>query len=183
MTILIAAALLHDIGREYQLKHKGSDHALIGAQIAFDFLVSIGWSIDDSHHVKGCITTHRFRNNSIPETIEAKILYDADKLDVIGSLGIARTLLYNGATARPLYSVDSCGHVVDGHKDTNESFFSEFNVKLNNVHTRLFTDHAKKIATERIAAATAFYDNLYSTVKQQHETGQQLLTSIWNSND
>lgn len=48
--------------------------------------------------------THRFRKNRPPESPEAKILFDADKLDVTGAMGVARTLVYQGTMAQPLYS-------------------------------------------------------------------------------
>jgi len=75
--VLIASCLLHDIGREEQFKNNKICHAEIGGIMAKDFLIINGWSEEESNHVNKCISSHRFRGNNIPETIEAKILFDA----------------------------------------------------------------------------------------------------------
>lgn len=173
--ILITAALLHDIGREAQFKNIKLDHAIIGADMAYEFLLSINWNKRRSNHVKDCISTHRYRNTNPPKSIEAKILYDADKIDVIGTLGIARTLLYVGITAQPLYSVDQNGKVLDGNKDEESSFFKEYSYKLKNVHNNLFTCRAKEIAEKRLKGSIDFFEDIFSTVKDNHENGLALL--------
>ena len=103
--VLIASCLLHDIGREKQFKNSKICHAEIGGIMAKDFLVKNGWTEEEANHVNNCISTHRYRGNNIPETIEAKILFDADKLDVVGNLGIARTLLYKGTVGNNIYEI------------------------------------------------------------------------------
>ncbi len=173
--VLITAALLHDIGREAQFKNRASDHAIIGADMAYKFLLSINWNETKSHHVKNCISTHRYRNTNPPESIEAKIIYDADKIDVIGTLGIARTLLYAGITEQPLYSVDEDGNVLDGNENEGESFFREYSYKLKNVHAGLFTERAREIAEKRLKGSIDFYEDIYSTVKDNHKNGLALL--------
>ena len=65
-------------------------------------------------HIQDCITTHRFRTDNQPKTLEAKILFDADKLDITGVLGIARSLVYEGEIGEPLYTIDESGRVQDG---------------------------------------------------------------------
>jgi len=173
--ILITAVLLHDIGREAQFKNNKIDHAIIGADMAYQFLLSINWNERRSNHVKDCISTHRYRNTNPPESIEAKILYDADKIDVIGTLGIARTLIYIGITEQPLYSVDQHGQVLDGNEDEESSFFKEYSYKLKNVHNNLFTSRAKEIAAKRLKGSIDFYEDIFSTVKDNHEKGLALL--------
>ncbi len=173
--ILITAALLHDIGREAQFQNNKLDHAIIGAEMAYEFLLSINWNEDRSSHVKDCISTHRYRNTNPPESIEAKILYDADKIDVIGTIGIARTLLYVGITEQPLYSVDQNGKVLDGNKDEESSFFKEYSYKLKNVHNNLFTSRAREIAEKRLKGSIDFFEDIFSTVKGNHENGLALL--------
>ena len=64
-------------------------------------------------HVQECIRTHRFRGMERPESIEAKILFDADKLDATGCIGIARTLMYKGIIGEPLYSFDMDSLAID----------------------------------------------------------------------
>jgi uncharacterized protein len=55
LDILIAACLLHDIGRDEQFKDKGKDHAKVGAHMAYDYLTSIGWGEDRARHVADCV--------------------------------------------------------------------------------------------------------------------------------
>jgi uncharacterized protein len=89
--VFITACLLHDIGREEQNNDPVKCHAEIGSIMAEEYLIKNNWEIEIVEHIKNCISSHRFRGNNYPETIEAKILFDSDKLDVKGLLGIART--------------------------------------------------------------------------------------------
>lgn len=92
MDILITACLLHDIGRKEQFENPALCHAQVGADKAYDFLIAKGYGENYARRVAACIRSHRYRSNEEPDTIEAKILFDADKLDATGTLGIARTL-------------------------------------------------------------------------------------------
>ena len=123
--ILIAACLLHDIGRKEQFENPALCHAIAGSEKAYQFLLSHGFEMSYAEQVKQCIKTHRYRKNSLPQSLEAKILFDADKLDVAGAIGIARTLLYKGIVSEPLYSVLPDGTVSAGENDTAPAFFQE----------------------------------------------------------
>lgn len=96
--VLVPAALLHDIARvEESRDHSGqTDHAVLGAAMSDEILKALGYDYDHIQKIKHCIVTHRFRTGHMPKTIEAKILYDADKLDIIGATGIARTFMIAG---------------------------------------------------------------------------------------
>jgi len=170
--VLIAASLLHDIGRDAQFRDPTLDHALVGADMAYEFLLDIGWPEVKAQHVKDCISTHRYRNSNPPVSMEAKVLYDSDKLDVTGALGIARTLAYKGIVAEPLYCVDEDGSV----NDDETSFFREYNWKLKNVYEKFFTERAKLIALERRSASVSFYESMYSEVASTHKNGLPLLS-------
>lgn len=173
--VLIAACLLHDIGREAQFKNPECDHAVVGADMAYKYLCEIGWKESKANHVRNCIFAHRYRNDNLPRTIEAKILFDADKLDVTGTIGIARTMMYKGIVSEPLYSVDSNDKVLDGNGDEPPSFFKEYNWKLKNVYDKFFTDRAKAIAEKRRKASIDFYESMYREVSSVHKTGKHLL--------
>lgn len=170
--VLIAASLLHDIGREAQFRDPMLDHAIVGADMAYEFLKHIGWPEGKAQHVKDCISTHRYRNNNPPVSIEAKVLFDSDKLDVTGTLGIARTLAYKGIVAEPLYCVDEDGSI----NETEISFFQEYNWKLKNVYEKFYTERAKLIAQERQSASISFYESMYNEVASTHKNGFQLLS-------
>ncbi len=126
LEVLIAACLLHDIGREEQFENPQLCHAKIGSEKAYDFLITNGWAQDKAFHVRECILTHRYRNDNPPNSIEARILFDSDKIDATGTLGIARTLFYKRQVADPLYSLDEEGNVLDGTYNEPPSFFQEY---------------------------------------------------------
>ncbi|MDL2273923.1 HD domain-containing protein [Oscillospiraceae bacterium OttesenSCG-928-G22] len=177
--VLIAACLLHDIGREQQFSDLNLCHAQIGSEMAFDFLMSISWDEKKASYVKECISSHRYRGDNKPQSIEAKILFDADKLDVTGATGIARTLIYEGQVSEPLYILDENGHViVDGGGAEISSFFQEYNYKLNKLYDAFYTTRAKQIAANRQAASKDFYNALHKEVTQNHENGANQLSGL-----
>ncbi len=94
--VLIASCLLHDIGRKEQFENPALCHAAVGGGKAYDFLLRHSFPAEYAEKVRHCIRTHWHRKNEQPESLEAKILFDADKLDVSGAMGIARTLIYKG---------------------------------------------------------------------------------------
>lgn len=176
--ILTAACLLHDIGRPEQFANPKLCHAEVGSKKAYDFLIGIGWTEERAAHVRDCVYTHRFRSGNPPQSIEAKILFDADKIDVSGAVGMARSLMYRGIVGEPLYSLNADGTVSDG-SDTNEpSFFREYHFKLKNVYGKFFTKRGKEIALGRQRAAEEFYNALLSEVKDLEERGRELLRRI-----
>ena len=173
--VLIAACLLHDIGRQAQFENPALCHAAVGAEMAFAFLVKNGFPEPFAAHVRAAVATHRFRKGSPPVSIEAKILYDADKIDVCGAVGVARTLLYKGQMAEPLYTLLPDGTVSDGEADTVPSFFQEYKRKLQGIEERLLTQKGREIAAQRQKAAEAFYNSLLHEVREPYECGRRLL--------
>lgn len=176
--ILIAACLLHDIGRREQLEDPEICHAAAGAEKAYRFLTEHGFSPDYAERVRHCIQTHRYRKNDPPRSIEAKILFDADKLDAAGAIGIARTLIYKGAVCEPLYSVLPDGMVSDGENDETPSFFREYKYKLEKVYSSFYTARGAEIARERQRAAAEFYNSLYREVSDTRRSGMERLNEI-----
>ena len=168
MDVLIAACLLHDIGREQQAADPSLCHAQIGGEMAYEYLRSQGWPQLKAQHVKECIVSHRYRNHAPPVSIEAKILFDADKLDACGALGIARTLVYQGQIMAPLYILSDDGKIITGGGDYQEksTFFQEYNFKLANVYDSFFTARAKEMAMKRQKAALDFYNSLYNEISE-----------------
>lgn len=169
--ILICACLLHDIGRMEQFANPSLCPAQIGAEKAYKFLLEHGFERCFAENVKECVQTHRFRADNPPQSIEAKVLFDADKVDVCGAIGIARTLVYKGRVSEPLYSLDENGQVLDGSKDTESSFFQEYKYKLEGLYDNFFTARGKEIAEERRAAAKSFYESMLSEVQVSYDLG------------
>jgi len=152
--VLITAALLHDIGREEQFR-TGESHASVGARMAKAYLLEHGEDETFAGHVSDCIRTHSFRKNDPPVTMEAKLIYDADKLDVVGVIGIARTLLYQGRMDEPIYSVGPNGAVLGGD-EKEPSFYSEYRHKLMRLPGRFLTAEGRKQAAGRSGNAAKF---------------------------
>ena len=131
--IVAAAALLHDVGRAAQARDPALCHAQVGSEMAYRFLTrELGWDEGRAGHVRACVLTHRFRSDRPPESLEAKIVFDADKLDVTGAIGVARTLMYGGQVGQGLYRLDQDGKVLTG-AETAPSFFREYNFKLRGI--------------------------------------------------
>lgn len=176
--VLISACLLHDIGRKEQFENPELCHAVIGSEKAYLFLINNGFEYQYAEKVKQCIKTHRYRKNNLPQSLEAKILFDADKLDATGAMGIARTLIYKGIVSEPIYSLLPDGSVSNGENDTDPSFFQEYKYKLEKVYSNFYTTEAKIIAKERQDSAIEFYNSLYEEVKSAYENGKDELEKI-----
>lgn len=175
--ILICACLLHDIGRKEQFENPKLCHAQVGGDKAYAFLTAHGFSEEFSDRVRECIKTHRFRREAPPRSIEAKILFDADKIEAAGTIGIARTLVYKGKVGEPLYSLKPDGTVSDGENDGQPSFFQEYKYKLEKIYSGFMTERGRAIAEERRKNAVDFYNNMLDEVKSSYENGIENLRS------
>lgn len=176
--VLIAACLLHDIGRPDQVADPSLCHAEVGSEKAYRFLLDLGMERCFAENIRHCILAHRFRKNLPPQTIEAKILFDADKLDVTGAIGIARTLQYRGTLLEPLYRILPDGTISDGTEDIGHSFFREYKFKLEKLYDRFYTQRGAELAKERQHIAKAFYENLYQEVNEGYTSGQESLKNL-----
>jgi uncharacterized protein len=169
--VLIAACLLHDIGRREQYENPALCHAQVGAEKAYEWLKCEGYGESFAQKVKDCIAAHRFRGNNLPNSAEGEILFDADKLDVAGAIGIARTFLYQGEMKEPIYTTDESGAILDGSGGEPDSFFYEYKHKLENIGDKMLTQRGREMALERKPAAVAFYSALLSEVRQGRDEG------------
>ena len=150
----------------------------MGGDKAFAFLMDCGWTQERARLVKEAIAAHRYRSKNPPVSVEAKILFDADKLDVTGAIGIARTLLYAGETGCPLYTMNSDGSVNDGSGDGEDCFFREYKRKLEKLYDRFFTERGTKLAAKRRAAAEAFYGSLLMEAEGTYRMGKERLSEV-----
>lgn len=168
--ILEIAALLHDIGRKDEIKSKGLIcHAEHGAGLAEGILKKCKLNDKIIDEIKHCIICHRNRNSHIPETKEAKVLYDADKLDSIGAVGIARTFLFAGdAGSKNLYTGIEKMLVKTG-KDYSftkeDSAFLEYELHLKHIKNRVLTREGKRIAKERHKFMEIYFKRFWEEVE------------------
>jgi len=97
LLIIKIAALLHDVGRIHEKKNNVKNHAEISAEVAEEFFQKTNFNIciDDIENIIHSIRAHSFSNKIRPETLEAKILSDVDKLDALGAIGLYRTIIYS----------------------------------------------------------------------------------------
>jgi len=163
LCVLRAAALLHDAAGAHPggAGERGA-HEQASAGFAREVLQEKGWSVDHIEAVVHCILAHRYRNQVQPDTLEAKILFDADKLDVLGAFGIARTIGYALQAGQPLYATPSAQFMQTGEKEPDEphSAYHEYIFKLQRVKSRLYTDPAKEIAEHRHQLLIHFFDQM-----------------------
>lgn len=158
--VLTLAALLHDIGREEEDRSNGKVcHGRSGAALARNLLERHGLDAATVRAVVHCIRTHRFRKRAVPKTLEAKILFDADKLDSIGAVGVGRAFLFAGEVGARLHD-----KAIDVRKtkpySREDTAYREFLVKLGRVKDRMTTREGKRIAAERHRFMAAFFDHL-----------------------
>lgn len=170
--ICCAAALLHDIARHEEDTSAGQgepvvmDHAQVSAEDARAFLLQNGADKEFAARVAEAIRSHRFRGTMQPETLEAKILYDADKLDSIGAIGVARAYAVCGVLNQKLFSEPKADAVATRQQHNAEHTpVDEFNVKLKHLRDRFFTPSARKIADERHAYMVGFFQELTKEVR------------------
>lgn len=160
LDIVRAAVLLHDIARADE-DMTGGDHATMAADRAREILSTHGVAPEKIDAIVHAIAAHRFRTNAPPQTLEAKILFDADKLDSIGAVGVARTYQVSGALNQRLWSeVLPDALATRQQRNSNHSAYAEFVVKLSKVRDRLFTATARQIAAERHAYMADFFARL-----------------------
>ena len=158
MQVLLIAAYLHDIGRTDQDTSNGAAcHAEKGARMAEPILDQLPLSVAQKQNILHCIKFHRFRSNGKPKTPEARVLFDADKLDAIGAVGVARAYLFAGEIGACLHNPD-----IDVEKaklySKDDTGFREFKVKLCKIKDRMLTREGRKLARDRHTFMEIFFN-------------------------
>jgi uncharacterized protein len=153
-----AAAYLHDIGRAHQDRAGGQVcHAEKGAAMAREMLQGFDLSGRRRENIIHCIAAHRFRRGEAPHTLEAKVLFDADKLDAIGAVGVARAYLFAGELGARLHSPEVDVERAPAYS-ADDTGYREYVVKLSKIRERILTATGRHLAEERHRTMTAFFD-------------------------
>jgi uncharacterized protein len=173
LDVLKAAALLHDIARVKEDEDPSGDidHALLGAEMAEEILKNLNYSLEKREKILHCIKSHRYRKSMNPQTREAHILFDADKLDVLGAVGVARCFMIAGKYNERIYTdipLDEYvkDNTVDGKihgrvKDISKHAPNiEFETKFKHIPDVLYSEKAREIAQERLKVMTDFFEQL-----------------------
>jgi len=175
--VIQAAVLLHDIGGPKERNdHTGKvDHAAESAKMAKPLLKELGYSDKKIKQILDCIMSHRYRSNNRPKTKEAKIVFDADKLETVGAIGIARGFVWVGKNNAHIYrkveiekySKENLGGKINGRiKDkTKHSPHLNWETKDKYILKYLYTKKAKEIARERMKFLENFLNKLEREIK------------------
>jgi len=166
LEILNVAALLHDISRKEQDESDGKIcHARKGAELARKILEEMNYNSDKINAVIHCVETHRFRGNeNKPESKEAKILFDADKLDAIGGIGILRAASFSGHIKAMVHNNEVHANNSEDYSD-GDTAFREFLINLSKVKNKILTDSGRKLAEGRHKFMEDFFNRVNREVK------------------
>jgi uncharacterized protein len=167
--VVRAAALLHDIGRAEEDEaagHEKLDHADLSAEKARRLLLDKGATEEFAERVANAIRSHRFRGTRQPETLEAQVLFDADKLDAIGAIGVARAYAIAGSLNQKLYTRPNPQETATRDQHHSEhSPVAEFFVKLSRLRERFHTPSAQALAQARHEFMVEFFERLEREVE------------------
>jgi uncharacterized protein len=162
-TVTLASAWLHDcvaVAKDSPLRSQGSR---LAAQAAVDFLSGINYPPDLLPAVYHAIESHSFSADIQPRTLEAQVVQDADRLDSLGAIGIARCLLVGGHLNRPM------ADALDPFCDTREPDDSRFTIdhfyaKLFKLPDTMQTGAGREEAHRRAALMREYLDNLRAEI-------------------
>jgi uncharacterized protein len=163
LEVLRAAALLHDAaGAAPGETQDRAEHHEASARFAAQVLADEGWPPERAEAVLHCIRAHRYRGTEAPRSLEAQILFDCDKLDVLGAIGVARAMAYAALAGQPLAGEPSERFRATGEKEPGEPHtpYHEFLFKLSRVKDRLHTAAARALAEERHAYLADYFERL-----------------------
>ncbi len=154
------AALLHDIARADEMAIKGKMcHAKRGGELAVGILKKEKFPAKMIKSVVACVERHRYRSTNAPKTLEEKIVYDADKLDSIGAIGLARAFHFSGHIGSRVHNTKEEALASKSYSK-QDTAYREFLVKQRRVTSRLKTASGKKLARDAVAFMRAFFKRL-----------------------
>jgi uncharacterized protein len=160
LEIVRAAVLLHDA---QESPTRRVDHHLASAEFARRILQTEDWPEERIRAVQHCIRAHRFRDDrEQPQTVEAKVLFDADKLDAIGAMGVARAIAYAIKAGMPFYAPASQRFQDTGVLEPDEphSAYHEYLFKLEKIRARIYTNSGRVLAAGRHAFMQSFFEQM-----------------------
>ncbi|MCU1277567.1 MAG: metal-dependent phosphohydrolase [bacterium] len=157
--VCVTAALLHELFNYPKSHPESSRSGDVCAEQAAAMLREHGYDDGFTARVAYCIRVHSFSRGITPETLEAKVLQDADRLDAIGAIGIARCFATSADMKRPFYAPDD-PFCRAREPDDKQWGIDHFYRKLLRIGDGLHTATARAIAAERVAFMRAFLDQL-----------------------
>ncbi|MBD5772294.1 HD domain-containing protein [Marinomonas colpomeniae] len=163
MSVIVPAAWLHDcvsLPKNHSDRHLASTFA---GDRAVEFLTSVHYPSEYYMAIHHAIRAHSFSANINPESVEAKIVQDADRLDALGAVGIARCMQVSGSLNRALYSLNDPFCTVRKPNDTEYSI-DHFYKKLFHITESLNTVSAQQEGRRRESVMRVFLEQLASEI-------------------
>lgn len=154
-SVLLAAAYFHDVvnlPKDHPHRHMASKYS---AEKAADVLMDLGFDKTKIPHVQHAILTHSFSANIQPETLEAKVLQDADRIDGFGTVGVLRALYVSGRLNRSLFD-EKDPLAKDRPLDDQKYSLDHFETKILVMPKFLKTEAGKSIAEPRVEIVRKF---------------------------
>jgi uncharacterized protein len=177
LEVIKIAVLLHDIGSDKERKDPSgkTDHAVESAKLAKPFLEKLGLPKGKIELILSCIISHRYRSETKPETLEAKIVFDADKLETAGAIGIARAFAWVGKNNAHIYrktnieeyAKENLGGKINGRIQDKTKHSPQINweTKDKYIVDYLYTQKAKQIAKKRVNFTKKFFSKLEKEIQ------------------
>ena len=168
LQILGLAALFHDLARDEETASNGLIcHAAASAERTRRILLDRGMDPAVVEAVCDCIATHRYRDERKPQTLEAKCLFDADKLDSLGAVGVARAYLWLGERGGTVHVPREVWERTDfrSNRPEDDSLQREWFIKLQYLRENLYTEAARAMAEKRHQTMALFLETLSREVQ------------------
>lgn len=158
--VIELGALLHDIARADEMAIKGKIcHAKRGAKLADEILKKYDINEKMRKQIVRCVRTHRYNDNKTPESIEEKIIFDADKLDSIGAIGIGRAFMFAGHLGAKLHNSKEDAINSPSYSE-NDTAYREFLVKQRFIPKKMFTRAGRAMAEEKVEFMKLFFKQM-----------------------
>jgi uncharacterized protein len=164
MEILLPAVLLHDIVVYPKGSAKSSGSSNDSADLAENILQSYGYSQYKINRISYCIRAHSYSKRLVPTSLEGRILQDADRLDALGAIGIARMFSVSGSEKRMFYKADDPFCRSTREPDDSQWTLDHFQTKLLKLKDLMHTRTAKKIAQQRTKFMMLFVRQLQKEI-------------------
>ncbi len=154
--IVTAAVLLHDCVHVRKDSLERASASRLAAEKARRVLAGLGWASERVEHVAGAIESHSYSGGIRPATLEARIVQDADRLDALGMVGIARCFYTAGRMGSELYAAGDPG--AEGRElDDLRYALDHFPKKLLRLSSGFVTEAGRRMALARHAEVERFY--------------------------
>lgn len=163
LEVIIPAAWLHDLVNLPKDHPERKNASKMAAQEAIFFLKSIHYPAEKFQAIVHAIEAHSFSGGIFPETMEAKIVQDADRLDGLGAIGLARLFSISTQLKRPFYHTAD-PFAVDRELDDKDNAIDHVFIKLNKVAELMNTNSAKLEAQKRFAFIITYLDQLKAEI-------------------